>query len=533
MTASRSRLADAFALETPALTVIYWGAVALFVAAFWVARMPPLIDYPQHVALGAVLHRLADPRSPERALFDVNLVTYNGGFHLVVAALSFLVRPEVAGKILLSIYPPLFATAALALVRVADRPRHYALFALPATWSFVLGWGFANYVISMPLAMLAVTWWIRWRRGERGMLVRLALASAVLAYTHVLATLMLCASIGIVALVLFRAEDDEPMRARLARLAASPLPVWPALVWCTFVFLRNRQSPHANWEGWDDGKDDPLWYKFFNFTAFSVGNFTDRSDQALLALAFAGLVMLWQTRDRVAPSHPVTRWLALGFGWLYCLVPKVFIATWFVFERFPPWAIVYAVAATPIVGARVARIARVLAAFTALAAGVNTVGHMARLPDVADCDAILDDIPAGKRVVAVTWSNHADPVVLREMWVHTLAYYQARRPGLVGYSFLKFESMPVHYQLGKRPPQLPGGIEWNAALYDADTEAGRYWDTVLVRTPNEAPDADPAPKTFGALADRAKVLSHRGRFWLYDASAFADAAPDDDAPAEP
>src|SRR5262249_39239640 len=132
--------------------------------------------------------------------------------------------------------------------------------------------------------------------------------------------------------------------------------------------------------------------------------------------------------------------------------------------------------------------------------------------------AIIDDIPAGRRVLAVTWSNDGLPVVLREMWVHLLAYYQARQPGLIGYSFAKFESMPIHYRSDETPPFLPGGIEWGARKYDPHTPYGGFFDLVLVRTPDAAPDDDPRELTFRDVAPQVAVRSHRGRFWLFETS---------------
>src|SRR3954454_5105329 len=78
-------------LDTRALTLVYWATAFLFSLAFWVTPFPPLIDYPQHVAVGALLRRMMDPAAPERSLYDVNLITYNGGFHVLIAALSLLV----------------------------------------------------------------------------------------------------------------------------------------------------------------------------------------------------------------------------------------------------------------------------------------------------------------------------------------------------------------------------------------------------------------------------------------------------------
>jgi hypothetical protein len=60
----RRRWRGSLALETPALTAAFWLSVALYTLAFWAGPFPPLIDYPQHVAVGALLHRMADPSAP-------------------------------------------------------------------------------------------------------------------------------------------------------------------------------------------------------------------------------------------------------------------------------------------------------------------------------------------------------------------------------------------------------------------------------------------------------------------------------------
>lgn len=515
----RFGLPESLRLESTGLTVVYWSTAILFALAVWVTPFPPLIDYPQHVAVGALLRRMADPTSAERALYEPNFVTYNGGFHLVLAALSFVVRPETAGKLLLSIYPLAFAYAVHALVKVAARPRWYGFFALPVTWSFVVGWGFANYVMSIPFVILAFTFWLRARRGEKGALWKVMVLSAFLSYTHVLATLCLCVMIAVAGLRSFQDLGNTWWR-RLFGVAKLPLGVWPAIVWSLVAFVHNRNSPHANWEGGDEGLDDPLWYKLLHVTAYTVGNFSDHSDQLLLTLSLAMLIVLWQWPREKTPADPIMKTETITWAALYCVIPKVFIATWFVFERFPPFAVVFAAAAAPIAkgGFVHGRWIQKGAAAVALLSSLNTIWHFRVIPDEADADAILDDIPEGRRVIAVTWSNTGHPVVLREMWVHLLAYYQARRSGQIGYSFAKFESMPVHYAVGKAPPAIPGGMEWDGKKYDPFEPYARYWDTVLVRAPDREPEADPRFLTFRSAAPGIRLLAHRGRFWLYDAS---------------
>jgi hypothetical protein len=262
--------------------------------------------------------------------------------------------------------------------------------------------------------------------------------------------------------------------------------------------------------------------------AYSVGNFSDYSDQLFLTIAVGMLIVLWRWPRTKSEPHPIMKALAITWAVLYCVVPKVFLATWFIFERFPTFAVVCAVAAAPVaIGAFAPqKFIRPAAAVVALLSGLSTVLHFRAIPDESDADAVLDQIPEGKRVIAVTWSNHGEPVILREMWVHVLAYYQARRPGQIAYSFAKFESMPVHYAVGKVPPVIPGGMEWDASKYNPAASYARYWDTVLVRTPDEAPDEDPRVRTFRDRASGVTVIAHRGRFWLCDASALRpDPAP--------
>src|SRR5271170_1536221 len=82
------RWADALGLESRALTAAYWAGVGLVVAGFFVTRLLPCVDYPQHLALADIARRLQDGGAVEQADYQLNYFTYNGLFHLMVAALS-------------------------------------------------------------------------------------------------------------------------------------------------------------------------------------------------------------------------------------------------------------------------------------------------------------------------------------------------------------------------------------------------------------------------------------------------------------
>lgn len=529
MTTSTSRprsVRDLLNLETPGLTVAFWGAVGLFTLAFFVTPYLPLVDYPQHVALAAIMQRIWAGSTWERELYEVNLITYNGGFHVMVAALSFVFSPENAGRIVMGAYPALFALAALSICREAERPRWYAFIALPIIYSRSMSWGFANWNLTFPVAMLVFTWWLRYTRGEKQMLWWVMAGSCYCAYGHIFAMGCLCFAIGVAQLSRVH-ELGETWGARFVKLIGTPLPVSPGLLWSAFVYRYQTTSSFSNWEESNmNGTDDPLWAKLRYLLEMSTGNFYDLSDEILMALAlgvaiyliYAGPPEPQSSDESIRLDIRAIRWLAFAFFGLYCVIPKIFMATWFIYERFPPLVMLFLAGALPLRLIPNRDEIRAIAASFAVAAGANTLRGWATMGEAKDASAIIDDIPPKHRLVAVTHSPKAERIT-REVWVHLPAIYQARKQGEIAYTFTKFESMPVHYKRGKAPPSGPGGHEWFADYYDVKAPWARAYDITLVHAPEHV--EDPRMLVFKDEAWKVKVISRRGRFWLFDTSAFS------------
>lgn len=512
---------DGFRLETPGLTATFWGAVGAFVLAFWVTPYLPLIDYHQHVAIAAIMERIFAGSAEEQALYEVNLVTYNGGFHVLTAIVAHFIPAEQAGRAIMSLYPVLFGYATLALVREAGRPRWYALLALPITYSRGMAWGFANWNLTFPVALLGIAYFLRYARGDQRSLVKLLAVSAFCAYGHVLAMLCLCAGIGVVQLSRLRSLGPT-WGSRALRLLATPLPVMPGVVWCVFVYRYQTRASFSNWaEASFDGLDDPLWFKLRHVLDMSVGNVWDFSDNILLALsllvctilAFAGAPAPPPSSASERDDLRAMRALALFFALCYLVIPKVFIATWFIYERFPPLALACLVAALPLRLFPHRDELRASAAVFAALAAANTVRVFATMGDQRDASAIIDDMPAGRKLVTVTYDATTERIS-REVYVHLPALYTTRKRGEIAYTFTKFESMPVHYRKGKAPPSVPGGFEWDGTKYDVRAAWARAYDLTLVRTTREL--EDPTAHVFRGDAGRVRLLSRRGRFFLYD-----------------
>ncbi len=507
-------------LESRTLTAAYWTAAGLFVVAYWLTPLPPGIDYPQHLALGALMRRLMDPSSPERLVYQVTPLTYNGLFHVLVAGLSFILRPELAGKLLLSAIVVLTASAFLAVVRLGDRPRWYAFLLLPFCYSHITGWGFVNYTLGVPIALWVFTWWMRWRDGERQLWPWIVVGALLLAYAHVFAMLCLCVSIAVAALW-SRAAREQGAAGWLRAALRDPWPVLPAAGFSVLVFLYHRSAPHIYWEPAKDGTDIPAYLKLRYLATFAVSNLGDASDQWLFWAAAALFAVLWVAPFFAEPSAPPRRELAalaVVWGLLYLLVPRVLMSTWYIFERIPVVWFAFLAAALPRPSPGLERSLRPVAAALGIASGLNTAQAFYRIPDAKDASAIIDDLPPTGRVVAVMHGQGATPVLWRQIWVHVLAYHLVRHPGEIAFDFTRYASLPVRRRDAELGPLFPSGLEWNPGLYDPTEEYAKKYNLVLVRTPDEAPSADPRRLTFGPYADDVRLLSRRGRFWLFDSA---------------
>ena len=507
---------DRFRLESLRLTIAYWSITALFAIAFFIPRLPPLVDYPHHLAIGAILRRLADPASPERALYEVNFFTYNGGFQFLVAALSFVVRPELAGKVVLAGMVVLFAFATLQVLRVTGRPRYYAFALLPLTCGYIVSFGFINFFIGAAIALLIFARWWSWREADdrRGAIV-VAVAAFFATWAHLLSPV----SAGVCALVVVIARIDRgaPPITEAKRSILALAPFVPAALLAMAMVWYNAHSSHSNWEHQSsNGADYPLWMKIWQTPQYLTNDFVDHSDRWLLVPIAGTLLFAWWRRGAVAAAREL-RWLAGAWVLLYLVMPRVLLATWAMFERNAIFAAMFLVVATPIVeGTRAPRIVAAVLAGAAALCALNVVANFATIPDDDDASAIIDDIPDGRKLMVLDFEPEVPPVLAMPVRAHVGAFVQVRRPAEVAETFLTIESMPVHYRPWRRPPLVGSGFEFSPQRWDPRTPVGKLFDMVLViSTP------DPRIAMFGPNGASVPILSRRGRYWLIDTAFIA------------
>jgi hypothetical protein len=205
-------------------------------------------------------------------------------------------------------------------------------------------------------------------------------------------------------------------------------------------------------------------------------------------------------------------------GGLLFSAPLCFRGNWYIFHRAAAAGLLW----LPIPPrCRWTRALETCCTVLGLLGAANFTTKMITEPERADAEAIIHAVPLHSRVAPVWYSWTAPGVSDAHVYVHHAAYVIVRRSSEVTTMFSRrFGTFPVR---GEWSPdaQLPEpGFEWSRS-FDPNAAYARYFDTVLVRTPDSAPTEDPAPRVFGKSASRAQRLAHFGRFWLYR----LDAAP--------
>lgn len=144
-------------------------AVLAVVPLLW-PDVPPLVDLPGHMGRYRVQQLWNTGQAPwfhEWYNFDWSLIG-NLGVDLLVWLFEPLFGLEPTVKLVIMAIPPLTAVGLLWIAReVHGRIPATALFALPIVYSFPLHFGFANFALSMALALNAFALWLRLGRQGR------------------------------------------------------------------------------------------------------------------------------------------------------------------------------------------------------------------------------------------------------------------------------------------------------------------------------------------------------------------------------
>jgi len=484
---------------------VYAALVALYLVPFWaVPGYLPSTDGPSHVYNAWLLGELAGPAPARllRAYYTINPQPVpNSLTHVALMALLWALPPAAAEKALLSAYVLLLAGALWYLAGAVDRQRAWlALLGLPFAWNMLLGYGFYNFLFSVPLLLLALGLW--WRHRDRpGPGFAAALVGLLLAcyFAHILAAVLALAGIGVLWLASWRRERWRGHLAHLAILApAAVLPAW-------FTLVRPAGPGYPSDATWQT-----LWSDLAHLRTLWQFSGERGETGAILATVFAAWIAFTLVRAAVArrPSTSAgtavseSRWwwreedgflvLALLLAGLYFLSPGGTAGGGFLKPRlllYPflvvlPWL-------SPDVG-RWGRAAAVVA-LAALAAYPVTWAVPCYRAGARDVEAFvhgLDAVPPGSVVVPLVFDRHTTSC-MRSGSVDHAAGYAAVAKGLVDWDNYEAQTdlFPVRFRpWAVRPTRL--GVE-NDPLHLQVHELRSRVDYIYCwRMPPDAPVAD-------------------------------------------
>ncbi len=203
----------------------------MLVAPLLVCDLPPLIDYPNHLARLFVLASL--PGDAELAKFYAPhwSVIPNLALDLAGPPLMHVLPVYVAGRLLIAVAVllPVLGTIAYAS---ALGGRWWALGAGLVAYNNCLLYGFLNFSIALGLALLLAAAWLRWRESNPIRAIAAAAAGAPILFAcHLMGLVFFAVLIG--GAELFRVLESSRGATRSSRMRQRPL----------FVVAGSRDRP--------------------------------------------------------------------------------------------------------------------------------------------------------------------------------------------------------------------------------------------------------------------------------------------------
>jgi hypothetical protein len=459
-----------------------WLAVAALVALVVVAplavtRIPPMVDYPNHLARMHVLATGA--ASPALArMFEIDWAFIpNMAMDLVVPLLAQAMALDVAGR--------LFIALAMLLPPLGVVALHRAWFGRSAGWPWIavlasanafIFFGFLNYVVGVGMALLAAAWHARWlarpAKGWFGAAVLAALWGIACILSHLTALALLLLLMVSTELGNWRGgtrpQGNSPHRNWLGRVAvALAAVVTPLALYKAFGPTHNYASGGVLGQAVAQIREfglfsDPHKRAIWSIAAFAAAVPWVASATAALVVAAPAAAAL-QRRLAIAPQ------MLLAAGSLavaYLVLPTELADNGMVYQRLAlPLALVLLAGVWPRLSPRLALgFAAAAVALVGVRSALLGVQWQDQNVKLAQLEQVIAAIPPGARVLAVrdgTDAGVADPdergaqrVLLRTIGYQHLA-------ALVTLERDAFEPL-IFSAPGKQPLRLRAPYEQNA-----------------------------------------------------------------------
>jgi hypothetical protein len=508
-----------------AVTPPFWwlaltALIAVLLTPLFLTEIPPLLDYPNHLARMFILTHLAGDADLARMYGTNWRIVPNIGIDLAMPALMHVLPLTVAGKV--------FVALALILPLAGVVALHRAVFRTVSYWPLAAGLvaynrlffsGFLNFLIGVGLALLAAALWQSLR--DRSAAIRVGtgvVAATVIFFCHLIAVAfygLLLLAIELARMWEMRRESGWQANAGRLVLLAAPF-VIPAI-----FYLRAPISSGDPAGG--HGLIDALKHYYWALEASPKGlktyglmgpflTYNRLLDAGALVLVAAVLALFALGRQlRVAPAIVGIFVLLLS---AYPAVPFFLMQTAWVDQRMPILAgfLMFAGTLPNLRGGRTARL--MLAAFAlAILARTAEIGLVWSEHDavIADFRQVIAPVQPGDRVLVVQAERNADPAAMvnqpdsvramvdNDATMHLPALLVIERKAFWPLLFTAATKQPVKVIPPYDAISLPEGeLPWIDGLADLDPATVKWapylpdwehkFDWVLVIHPADAPD---------------------------------------------
>lgn len=479
----------------PLWTLVFF---ALCVAAIYPiarAKHPPIQDLPQHLAAISVLKNYPELNLGQYFELQLSRTQYLA-YYLLAQVVAYVVGVHLANKILLCAAIIALPLSIASLLRALGRDARLSLFAFGLTYNAHLILGFFNFLAAIPLVFWGLSAAIRFRQEHTiKRMVVLGVLLLVCFYMHVVPFAFL--GLG-AALVLLGDSWRLTFRRSLAFVPVSiAAGGWLASTPAGRATLAAAEAA--------DSVERPVYVTIGQAIRELPTWLTDvlhreRDDQllvawgALLLLALAAGLMpphLREKESKLTESGTVVQ-PSPKHGWLlgllsplafvaYFVTPSAYDWIWPISGRFPLMALLFLILLLP----------RMRGAIGAtVLAGVAVVSFMSfyeinrsfvqfEKEEVGDIDPALAAIPRAERVAGLIFGNSSN-IVRFAPFLHYAALYQAKKGGVVEFTFAEFPQSPFRFKKEARPPSIPPRWEWTPERVDPDRDL-TWYNYVLVR----------------------------------------------------
>ena len=448
-------------------------------------RFPPMVDYPQQLALAAILRWYSDPARRFRATYELALGAPHGLWKLAVAGLAWALPIEAAGRLAVALSLAAVGPAALFLCRRTGRPAGYALLALALTYNYAFFWGFVDNLLAFPLTLAGLA--LADRLFEQPFTARswlaLALVTALFYTVHLQFLLIFAGAVGWLAL----ARSPGWRRSSLWLSALLPgLAV--SLGVMSFAIFRAPTGVVSDYERRLRGVESiryPLWVKLAQLPDLLFGAHPDGSGWLLMALLLALSALVVAGRERPVSGETEslrellfrTRFATLA-GWLgllYLLAPH-YSRSYLIAERIAPLAAMVAVVALPAPAAPRRRLVVFLgAALLVLQLGQIFAGFLRFGRESAGLEELLAPAEPGQNLAGLIFDRGSAAFRGMPFYLHFPAYYQVEKGGRILFSFAELFHTSARFRPGQSwEDLLAEWNEWKPRSFDYRRHAARF-----------------------------------------------------------